>query len=134
MQKIIKSRKRVRDFGEVFTPAWLVRDMVDLCEPKISEPASKILEPACGNGNFLVEVLARKLARCKGDAQRLEAVASVFGVDILPDNIRECHDRLLNLLPLHLWGKGKEVLARNIVCGDFLNPREIWFLKEGLNV
>lgn len=126
----IKSKKRVKDFGEVYTPAWLVRDMCNLAEPDISDPAKTALEPACGNGNFLVEILERKLKNCTDDGQRLMAVGNIYGVDILPDNIQECHARLLNLLPLHLWGEAKAIFERNIIQGDFLKPDTIWFLNE----
>ena len=129
-QNTIKSKKRVRDFGEVFTPSWLVSDMCDLAEPDISDPAKTVLEPACGNGNFLVEVLRRKLKNCKNDEQMIMAVGNLFGVDILPDNIHECHGRLLNFLPLHLWGEAKTIFERNIIQGDFLKPETIWFLND----
>lgn len=126
----IKTKKRVKDFGEVYTPAWLVRDMCNLAEPDISDPAKTALEPSCGNGNFLVEILGRKLKNCKDDRQRIMAVSNIYGVDILLDNIKECHDRLLNLLPLHLWGEAKAIFERNIIQGDFLKPDTIWFLNE----
>lgn len=133
-QKGIKSKERVRVFAEVFTPAWLVSDMCDLCEPEISDPAKNVLEPACGNGNFLVEILRRKLEHCHDDPAILTAVRSLYGVDIQGDNIQECRQRLLELLPARLHKTAKKIMARNIVQGDFLNPETIWFLSEGRTV
>ena len=104
--------------------------MCDLCEPNISDPAKTTLEPSCGNGNFLVEILRRKIKRCRNDKQILVACGNVYGVDILPDNIRECHNRLLNLLPLNLWSEAQKLFEKNIVQGDFLKPETIWFLRN----
>jgi len=60
-EKLIKSKRRVKEFGEVFTPEFIVKQMCDLCEPTISQVDKKVFEPTCGNGNFLVEILNRKL-------------------------------------------------------------------------
>ena len=58
---LIKSKKRVADHGEVFTPSWLVEAMLDLVNDETQRIDSRFLEPACGSGNFLVRVLQRKL-------------------------------------------------------------------------
>lgn len=85
------------------------------------------LEPACGNGNFLVEIARRKLAA----GMTLEQAAStMFGIDILPDNIEESIERLLEILP-----GTREILEKNIVCGNFLTKqtadgKKIWFLED----
>ena len=95
-QTLIKSRKRVRDHGEVFTPEWLVRDMCDLVAGACLRVGSRFLEPACGDGNFLAEILRRKLAAARqvaggrGDSpvfrrEAFRALTSLYGVDILPD-------------------------------------------------
>lgn len=128
--KLIKSKQRVREFGEVYTPSHIVKDMVDLCEPTISQIDANILEPSCGNGNFLVEILQRKLKNCKTDTDILKAAGSLFGVDLLADNVEECIKRLLNMIPLHLWGTADQVFRTNIIQGDFLKPETIWFLKD----
>jgi hypothetical protein len=59
---LVKSKRRVADHGEVFTPAWLVKDMLDLVNAESERIESRVLEPACGSGNFLVPILTRKLA------------------------------------------------------------------------
>lgn len=102
MSAQIKSKQRVRNFGEVFTPGWLVSDMVDLVEPDISKPGTRVLEPSCGDGNFLVEVLKRKLANCCYDFERLRAIGSLYAVELLPDNVVKCRDRLMEMLPENL--------------------------------
>ena len=64
-ENLIKSKARVKQHGEVFTPEFIVKQMCDLCEPEISQINKKIFEPTCGNGNFLVEILRRKLEKIK---------------------------------------------------------------------
>lgn len=113
-----KSKQRVRDFGEVFTDQREVKAMCDL----IPDWFGNVLEPACGTGNFLVEILRRKLAA--GMTQR-EAAATMFGIDIQPDNVRETIERLCAIAP-----EGCEEFEKNIVQGDFLHPQGIWFLEE----
>ena len=81
-----------------------------------------VLEPACGNGNFLVEIARRKLA---AGMTREETASTIFGIDILMDNVVEARERLLKLLP-----GAEEILTRNIVCGDFLQPETVWFLND----
>ena len=113
-----KSKQRVRDFGEVFTKEREVKAMCDL----IPDWRGNVLEPACGTGNFLVEILRRKLA--VGMTQR-EASATMFGIDIQPDNVRETIERLCIIAP-----EGRAEFEKNIVQGDFLHPQGIWFLEE----
>lgn len=116
----IKSKKRVRDHGEVFTAEREVKAMCDL----VPEWTGNVLEPACGNGNFLVEIARRKLA---AGMTPEEAASTIFGIDILQDNVEEARARLLEILP------GMEaILERNIVCGDFLKPEGIWFMEEAM--
>ena len=59
---LVKSKQRVADHGEVFTPEWMVEAMLDLVKDETQRIDSRFLEPACGSGNFLVKVLGRKLA------------------------------------------------------------------------
>lgn len=128
---IIKSRERVRRFGEVFTPQHIVAAMVDLCEPHISQPSFRVLEPACGNGNFLVEILNRKFQHSEHALDCIMSIGSLYGVDILPDNIEECHKRLLELVPESLRFFARARFRHNIVQGDFLSGQDkIWFLKK----
>src|SRR6218665_673318 len=100
-ESLVKSRQRVSDHGEVFTPAWLVSDMLDLVADETQRIDSRFLEPACGSGNFLVPILERKLAvvpaRCgRNDFERrhyaLLALMCVYGIELLADNAAECRE------------------------------------------
>lgn len=82
-EKLIKSKQRVKDFAEVFTPAHIVKDMCDLVPEEMwTNVETTFLEPACGTGNFLVEILERKFKLCKDWEDGLRALKSVYGVDI----------------------------------------------------
>src|SRR3954449_13612217 len=95
----IRSRQRVADHGEVFTPDWLVEDMLDLVKDESERIDARFLEPACGSGNFLVPVLTRKLTTVharygKSDFERrhqaLLGLMSIYGIELLDDNVAEC--------------------------------------------
>lgn len=138
----IKSRERVSFFGEVFTNEREVKAMCDLVDAEASRIESRVLEPACGNGNFLVEVLTRKFKTIerlyksqKEDFKKNSfiAISSLYGIDIIRDNVQECKDRLfeiwktkIEMIPnfeksLHGFDKSiKYVLDCNIICGDSL--------------
>jgi hypothetical protein len=104
----IKSRERVSKHGEVFTAEREVKAMLDLVKPETERIDSKFLEPACGNGNFLVEILRRKLDSakqmlcrwhpCKHDEMMadltLRAISSIYGIDIMADNVNESRERM----------------------------------------
>ena len=99
--KQIKSRQRVADHGEVFTNPWEVNAMLDLVRDESFRLDSRFLEPACGDGNFLIEILRRKLSLLQDlksptdwEFQSLIAVGSCYGIDILPDNAEACRTRL----------------------------------------
>lgn len=96
MDKLVKSKERVKDLGEVFTPLWVVNDMLDLVEPITIEQT--FLEPTCGNGNFVVEIYRRKFKLCKNKNDFEVALKSVVGIDIMQDNIDECKKRVKDLL------------------------------------
>ena len=141
-ENLIKSRKRVKDFAEVYTPNWLVKDMVALA--KASEIETTILEPACGNGNFLAEILEQKLKKGYTEYHAWTALKSIYGIDIQEDNVKECKERLCNIFLRYLPWYNKEdvmpVLDNNIVCGNFLTKKHyengneidkfIWFLDD----
>lgn len=136
-----KSKQRVRDHGEVFTAEREVKAMCDLVKDECERIDSRFLEPACGNGNFLAEILTRKLATVKKlyksnpyDYERYAvlAVSSIYGVEILADNAAECRKRLFEL-----WNKEytaickksandetrdavRYILSKNILCGNAL--------------
>jgi hypothetical protein len=159
----VVSRKRVADYGEVYTSEREVNAMLDLVKPETERIESRFLEPACGTGNFLIEVLRRKLtkiakrysqSRFEYECSALSAVCSLYGIDILEDNVAECRSRLfsefmasyINLFGLYLNDNYpqsiKYVLERNIIWGDALtlqtageNPQPIifseWSLMQG---
>lgn len=133
-EKIIKSKKRVKDFGEVFTPAHIVKDMCDLIPDEVwNNIESTFLEPACGNGNFLVEIFTRKLANCKNERDGLKALASIVGIDIQADNCEESRKRLMKQF-CEAFPNANEVtiliaegiLQNNIICGDSLQIQKNW--------
>ncbi len=133
----IKSKQRVADHGEVLTPAWLVAAMLDLVKDETERIDSRFLEPACGDGNFLVQVLRRKLAAVQlkygqSDFDRrhyaLLALMCIYGIELLSDNIADCRANLLGIFAeyLHLsdmdelFRAASYVLAQNLVHGDAL--------------
>ncbi|WP_119696522.1 N-6 DNA methylase [Microbacterium halotolerans] len=136
-EKLVKSRQRVADHGEVFTPRWLVEDMLNLVQSETERIDSRFLEPACGSGNFLVPVLERKLAAVqvrhgRSDFERrhygLFALMCVYGIELLADNAEECRTNLSGTFARFLkadapdeWIRAADVvLAANIVQGDAL--------------
>lgn len=137
---LVKSKQRVADHGEVFTPGWLVEGMLDLVKDETERIDSRFLEPACGSGNFLVQILRRKLAAVErkygksGFERRhyaLLALMCIYGIELLPDNIAECRANLLEVLADHLKLDGSDelyraasyVLSQNLVHGDALKMR-----------
>ena len=88
----------------------------------IPDWTGNVLEPACGNGNFLVEIARRKLA---AGMDTVSAASTILGVDIQADNVEEARTRLLEILP-----GTEEILEHNIVVGNFLDPKGTWFLEE----
>lgn len=138
---LIKSKQRVADHGEVFTPAWLVEAMLDLVKDESERIDSRFLEPACGSGNFLVQVLKRKLAAVekrygKSDFERrhfaLLGLMCVYGIELLADNIAECRANLLAIFAEYLkldpvddlYRAAAAVLSVNLVQGDALTMRD----------
>lgn len=130
---LVKSRDRVVDFGEVFTPQWLVEDMLNTIP--VTDVASRWLEPACGSGNFLAPILERKLqAVCATHSPTdseflpniLFAVMNVYGIELQDDNVQECRDRLFNIVTRLTDDYGdtlftdavRNVLRWNIIQGD----------------
>jgi type I restriction-modification system DNA methylase subunit len=136
-EKLIKSKARVRERGEVFTPSWLVKDMCDLIPQSEWTIESRFLEPSCGNGNFLVEILDRKLRLCKDEKQGLKALNSIFGIDIMEDNVKESRARLMKMF-LDAFPNANEltttfalaILNNNIRCGNSLEIMKEWEVKQ----
>ena len=144
MSAQVKSKKRVAEHGEVFTNEREVNAMLDLVKQETERIDSRFLEPACGNGNFLIEILRRKLevvkARYKKSQWEYEkngliAVMSVYGVDIMPDNVEECINRLFGLFEEYYKSIFKKqikedyleiikfIFSKNILCGDALSMK-----------
>lgn len=138
----MKSKQRIADHGEVFTPEWMVEEMLDLVKAETERIDSRFLEPACGSGNFLVRVLRRKLAAVELKFSRSEfekrhyallGLMCIYGIDLLDDNIAECRDNLLGIFAEYLALDGDDelytaaayVLSQNLIHGDALTMRRI---------
>jgi hypothetical protein len=154
------SKQRVADYGEVYTSPREVNAMLDLVKQETERIESRFLEPACGNGNFLIEILSRKLScissrysksRLEYERYAVSAISSLYGIDILEDNVLECRSRLYNYFLTQyidhfgfftgddLPNTAKYIFNRNIVWGDALtlqtvgdNPKPIVFSEWSL--
>ena len=141
----VRSKQRIADHGEVFTGEREVKAMCDLVKQETERIESRFLEPACGNGNFLAEVLNRKLAvvkarygRSPADYERyaIVALSSLYGVELLVDNAQECQERLFSIWDEAYTAAVKKyasdqcreaarfILKKNILCGDALTMRQ----------
>lgn len=137
---LVKSKQRVADHGEVFTPAWMVEAMLDLVKDETERIDARFLEPACGSGNFMVQILRRKLVAVerkygKSDFERahyaLLGLMCIYGIELLVDNIAECRANVLEVFAEYLnvnetddlYRAATYVLSENIVHGDALTMR-----------
>jgi hypothetical protein len=137
---MLKSKQRVAEHGEVFTPTWMVDAMLDLVKDETERIDSRFLEPACGSGNFLVQILRRKLAGVElkyrnSDFERrhyaLLALMCIYGIELLTDNIAECRANVLEIFAEYLnlddsdelYRAACYVLSQNLVHGDALKMR-----------
>lgn len=137
---LVRSKQRVADHGEVFTPPWMVEAMLDLVKGETERIDARFLEPACGSGNFLVQVLRRKLTVVEVKYGRSEfekrhyallGVMCIYGIELLADNMAECRANLLEILAEYLeldesddlLRAATNVLALNLVHGDALEMR-----------
>ena len=142
MEKQVISKQRVTDHGEVFTNKREVNAMLDLVKQETERIDSRFLEPACGTGNFLAEILERKLQVVESRYGKIQlefernavlAVSSIYGIDILEDNVAECRNRLLEIFHNRYQSKFKSavnpectrsiqyILQRNIIWGNALD-------------
>lgn len=145
MERLTKSRDRIRDHGEVFTPDFLVEDMLNLVDNETKRIESRFLEPACGNGNFLIKVLERKLdvvykkykkSQFDYEKNSLLAISSIYGIDLLNDNIEQAKNRLYNFflekykkiykkkINILFLESVKYILNRNIIQWDALSLKD----------
>lgn len=139
---LVKSKQRVADHGEVFTPAWMVEAMLDLVKDETERIDSRFLEPACGSGNFIIQILRRKLAAVelkysKSAFERqhyaLLGLMCIYGIELLADNIAECRANVLDVFAEYLQLDDADdlyratlyVLSQNLVHGDALTMRAI---------
>lgn len=146
MNKHIVSKQRVTDHGEVYTQPREVNAMLDLVKPETERIDSRFLEPACGTGNFLVEILDRKLnvveeryrkSQLEYERYAVLAVSSIYGIDILEDNVMECRKRLFGIFDWHYSRIFKKtaknacrsavqyILNRNIIWGNALSLKTV---------
>tara|TARA_B100000787_G_C16080046_1_gene244005 strand:- start:61 stop:714 length:654 start_codon:yes stop_codon:yes gene_type:complete len=142
----IKSKKRVADHGEVFTSTKEINAMLDMIKQETENIESTFLEPTCGSGNFLSEILIRKLnvVRSRYKKNQLEyerysfiAVSSIYGIELLEDNVKECRANLFNVFnnqykslfkkncKNELRNSIKFILEKNIICGDALTLKTL---------
>ena len=137
---LTKTKQRIADHGEVFTPPWMVEAMLNQVNEETQRIDSRFLEPACGDGNFLVRILKRKLAAVevkygKTDFERkhyaLFGLMCIYGVELLPDNIAECRKNLLTIFSEYIGLKSDDelyraaayVLTHNLVHGDAMKMK-----------
>jgi hypothetical protein len=135
---LVRSKQRVSDHGEVFTPAWMVDAMLDLVRNESERIDSRFLEPACGSGNFLVQVLKRKLATVhktygqnsfERNHHAILGLMCIYGIELLDDNAEECRSNLLEVFSDFLgksvddvWRMAAQVVVRdNIIQGDAIS-------------
>ena len=103
----MSKEERIRKYGEVFTPDWMVANMCDMLEaesPGAFSPEKTFLEPTCGDGAFVVEILRRKFQNCHRREDFTTAISSVYGLEIQADNVAECIRRVTAL------------------CGEYFKP------------
>ena len=113
MSGIDRDKSRTKETGEVFTPTPLVQEMLDkLPEEVFTNPTKTFLDPSCGDGQFLAEVLIRKL---ENNIPYDQALSTIYGVDLMADNIKLCRDRLLCNQEQY-----RHIVENNIVCADAL--------------
>jgi len=145
-EKQVVSKKRVADHGEVYTSKREVNAMLDLVKSETERIESRFLEPACGTGNFLAEILERKLCVVESRYGKVQleyernavlAVSSIYGIDILEDNVVECRKRLFEIFDQKYTNLYKDtakeecrvsirfILERNIICGDALTLKTV---------
>lgn len=131
-QKLIKSKTRVKIFGEVFTPVNIVNDMLNILPSEVFEKDKTFLEPSCGEGVFLVEILKRKLKNISTKKDAIWCLSTLYGIDVQKDNISATRKNLFDLWKD--WTNGRyddvdttieNILNSNIILGDYLNDKNI---------
>lgn len=123
----LSKAERVKHFGEVFTPQWMVDQMCDLLQEQNPEqdvfaPETTFLEPTCGDGVFIMEILRRKFSRCKSRADYTAALRSVYGMELQADNVKATIERVTALCREHFSPTRKEldIINDHIIQADSL--------------
>lgn len=128
MSNQIKSKSRVRDFSEVFTNEREVKAMCDLIPPEVwKNIGSSFLEPCCGEGVFILEILKRKFANCKTRKDYTLALDSVYGMDIQADNVENCIQNIISLCEQNfkITQAEKELVSEHIIQADSLKVMKL---------
>ena len=132
---LIRTKQRVAEHGEVFTPPWLVDDMLNLVNGEVDRIDSRFLETACGSGNFLIRILQLKLAAVQAKYGKSEfekkhyallGLMCIYGVELLADNIAECRQNLMSIFSEYLdlnrsddmYRAALSIISDNLVHGD----------------
>ena len=158
MDAQIKSKERVSAHGEVFTAPREVNAMLDLVKAETERIDSRFLEPACGDGNFLIEILRRKLGICESRVKAKQysqlqyehdaiwAISSIYGIEILADNAKACQERLLNYFSKQYDSlfctnckstcikAARYILSKNIIHGDALTYKRVDIPDEWIHI
>jgi hypothetical protein len=116
-ENLVKSKDRVKAHGEIFTPKFLVLKMLNMVPDEVwSDPSKTFLEPSCGNGNFIIEIIRKKLEHGSTIEQ---AISTTYGVDIQQDNVNECRQRIVEEFNIE-DDELKSLIDDRITCGNFL--------------
>jgi len=119
-----KSKSRIKANGEVFTPKWLVQEMLDKLPEDVWEPDKTFLEPAAGDGNFVEAIIQTKVS--KGH-DPYKALSTTYAVELMEDNVMKTKWRALQAAGLRVDDEaGREIVDRNIVQGNFLEIDDVW--------
>lgn len=118
----IKSKQRVNDYGEVFTSQQTANEMLDLLPQEMFEIHRTFLEPTCGEGVFILEILKRKFANCKNRKDYTIALGSVYGMELQEDNVKICIDNIINLCSEYFKPTKQEIelINNHIIQADSL--------------
>lgn len=128
-EKLIKSKQRVKKHAEVFTPSWVVKEMLDILKKECGGEyiEGTFFEPSFGTGNFLMEILERKIS---SGIDPLTALKQMYGVELLPDNVKECKERLKKIA-LDVCSKLiDEIMDINLLQGNFLTEQDKLKFKD----
>ena len=129
---ITRSKERITKNGEVFTPKALVEKMMDkIPVEKWSDPEATFLEPTFGSGNMLICMLERRIA---SGIEPMQAVKTLYGVELMQDNVDLCKDRIREVLranKVKITKQVNDIIDHNFVCSDFFKwDFENWCSKE----